>query len=94
MKKLLKEFKILMKRLYVTHKISIVAIILVTIVFGVYLYCKYDEKLLLGIIGVIATLYFGITKTQMENDRFFKELFNDFNLNILRQTTSFTMVRA
>ncbi|MDN3491708.1 hypothetical protein [Winogradskyella bathintestinalis] len=83
MKKLLKEFKI-----------SIVAIILVTIVFWVYLYCKYDEKLLLGIIGVIATLYFGITKTQIEKNRFFQKLFNDFNLNILRQTTSFTMVRA
>lgn len=69
-----------MKRFLKAYKISIVAIIIVIIVFWAYLNYKFDEKLLLGIIGAVATLYFGITKTQMENDRFFKELFRDFNL--------------
>lgn len=69
-----------MKRFFNIYKFSIVAIILVIVAFSTYLCYKYDEKLLLGALGVIVTFYFGITKTQMENDRLFKELFRDFNL--------------
>ena len=69
-----------MKRTLKVHYILIIAFIAIIVALVSYLYFKYDEKLLLGAIGVITTFYFGITKTQMENDRFFKELFRDFNL--------------
>ncbi|MFD1016889.1 hypothetical protein [Winogradskyella rapida] len=69
-----------MKRILKIYYILFTCLIGSSIVIITYLYNSYDEKLLLGLIGIIATFYFGLSKTQMENDRFFKELFRDFNL--------------
>ncbi|MFD0992381.1 hypothetical protein [Tenacibaculum geojense] len=69
-----------MKRFFNIYKLPIVALILVLVAFSTYLYFEYDDKLFLGSLGVIVTIYFGITKTEMENDKLFKELFRDFNL--------------
>ena len=69
-----------MKRLLKVHRILLVSILIVILVFCLYIILDYDEKILLGSIGIVVTFYFGISKTQMENDRFFKELFRDFNL--------------
>jgi hypothetical protein len=38
-----------------------------------------DDKLLLGLLGTVATLYFGSIKNRIENDKLFKELFQGFN---------------
>lgn len=69
-----------MKKILKVNWISILSIIAVITVFIVFVYFPFDEKLLLGFIGAIVTFYFGINKTQIENDKFFKELFRDFNL--------------
>ncbi len=63
-------------KVYFTLLISLLAI---SIVFVTYLLINYDEKILLGAVGITITFYFGVTKVQIENDRFFKELFRDFN---------------
>lgn len=39
----------------------------------------YDEKILYSIIGSIIAAYFGWQKPSIENDRIFKDLFNEFN---------------
>lgn len=38
-----------------------------------------DEKVLLGIWGSVASLFFGSLKLKIENDKFFKDLFSEFN---------------
>jgi hypothetical protein len=38
-----------------------------------------NEALLLGLLGSIATIYFGVLKLKIENDILFKELFESFN---------------
>jgi hypothetical protein len=57
--------------------------IIVLILFSIILILKreslIDEKLLFGLMGTVATLYFGIIKFKIENDILFKELFNSFN---------------
>jgi hypothetical protein len=44
------------------------------------LWCKQvDNTLAFGILGTIATFYFGVLKYKMENDKIFNELFTSFN---------------
>lgn len=38
-----------------------------------------NETLLLGLLGSIATIYFGVLKLKIENDILFKDLFEKFN---------------
>ena len=49
------------------------AVIAITLCFNL------DYKLFLGILGIIATFYFGMLKHKIENDRVFQELFTTFN---------------
>ena len=48
-------------------------------IFIFYFFNRIDDKILLGLFGTIATLYFGSIKFKIENDKLFKELFTDFN---------------
>ena len=41
---------------------------------------KMESNIFLGLLGTVATLYFGSIKYRIENDRLFKELFTGFNL--------------
>ncbi len=58
---------------------SIIAFALFVITTFIYFYFEVgkgtDHKLYLGLIGIIATLYFGMLKSKVENDNIFKELF-------------------
>ena len=63
------------KRNYISI-ITFIVFLLIIILFG---FEWIDEKLFLGLLGVIATLYFGLLKQKSENDKLFKELFNTFN---------------
>lgn len=59
---------------------TLLAIVLFVCALVFYLYNPgTDDKLLLGLIGAIATLYFGLIKFKIENDSMFKELFIEFN---------------
>ncbi len=58
---------------------SVLSILLFLIVILLYYFSKIDGTLLLGFIGAIATLYFGILKHKIENDKVFHELFTTFN---------------
>ncbi|MCP4179613.1 MAG: hypothetical protein GY756_17785 [bacterium] len=69
-----------MKRILKVYLTLIFSLIAVIIVLSSYMFYKYDEKMLFAALGIIATFYFGVSKTQMENDKFFKKLFRDFNL--------------
>lgn len=42
-------------------------------------YNSVDSKDFLGIVLAIATIYFGVLKHRIENDKMFKELFESFN---------------
>ncbi len=44
-----------------------------------YYYGNIDGKLFLGLLASIASIYLGILKYKIENDKIFKELFTDFN---------------
>jgi hypothetical protein len=44
-----------------------------------YLIFGVDGKIFLGLLGTIATLFFGSIKYRIENDKLFKELFQEFN---------------
>jgi len=39
----------------------------------------FENKLIIGVYGSIITLYYGILKQQLENDKVFKEIFETFN---------------
>lgn len=58
---------------------SIIAAFAFIITLLVYFLCNIDDKILLGLFGTIATLYFGSIKQRIESDRFFKDLFKEFN---------------
>ncbi|MCK4655027.1 MAG: hypothetical protein KAU01_11350 [Candidatus Cloacimonetes bacterium] len=58
---------------------SIIAIILFSIIILLKSNSIIDERLFLGLLGAVATLYFGIVKFKIENDKLFKELFKEFN---------------
>ncbi|WP_320112292.1 hypothetical protein [Draconibacterium orientale] len=53
--------------------------ILFAVVIGLLWCGKLDNTLAIGLLGTIATLYFGILKYKMENDKIFNELFTSFN---------------
>lgn len=57
----------------------IFAILGFVIILLYYFVCGIEEKLLLGLLGTVATLYFGLIKHRIENDKLFKELFQNFN---------------
>lgn len=59
--------------------VHIIASIIFLIVIGLSYYSMIDNKLLLGILVSIASIYFGLLKYKIENDKIFKELFTDFN---------------
>jgi hypothetical protein len=50
--------------------------LIATILYGIKV---IDVTLLLGLLGSIATIYFGVLKLKIENDILFKELFEAFN---------------
>lgn len=49
------------------------------LIIGYYLIYGIDDKIFLGLLGTVATLYFGSIKYRIENDKLFKELFREFN---------------
>lgn len=62
------------------HNILLVlTAVLFIIIILLYIKFKFDEKIFLGLIGSVATVYFGILKINIEHDKIFKELFNSFN---------------
>jgi len=69
----------MIKRILLIYRIPLFTLVLVLISLVLFLALDFDDKLFLGALGVIITLYFGLIKVQIENDRFFKELFIDFN---------------
>ena len=58
----------------------IVIIFYFVTLFIFYHYNIKDEKLVIGILAVITSIYFGVLKNNTENDRIFNELFKEFNL--------------
>lgn len=60
--------------------ISLIALILFGKIFFTYIVWEYDEKIFYALLGTLATLYFGFIKHKTEDDRFFRELFHDFNI--------------
>lgn len=49
------------------------------LIIGYQFFYSLDVKIFLGLLGTVATLYFGSLKIRVENDKLFKELFQDFN---------------
>ncbi len=69
-----------MKKIITNNLNTLIASFLL-ILLGV-IYFKFDKisnSDFLGIIAAIATIYFGILKYRIENDKVFKELFESFN---------------
>lgn len=62
-----------------TNYLNLFAFILAAIAIGGYFFLGYDERVLLGILGITATMYFGTLRIKIEHDKLFKELFMDFN---------------
>lgn len=54
-------------------------IVLVLSLIPLFEYEEINEKLIIGIVGLMATFYFGEIKSKIENDRVFKDLFDSFN---------------
>lgn len=61
------------------HIVTIVAFILFILAIVYNSYGNLDKEIFFGILGAIATLYLGTIRVMMENDKFFKELFTEFN---------------
>jgi len=59
--------------------ISVFAIIAFAIIFITYIIFDYNNNIFLGLLGTTATLYFGAIRYKIEDDKFFKDLFNEFN---------------
>jgi hypothetical protein len=56
-----------------------------------------NVTLLLGLLGSIATIYFGVLKPKIENDILFKQLFETFNERYddqLRKVSDFEEVNS
>lgn len=62
-----------------TNLPTILAFIIASIIVVLYFRIGYDERVLLGMLGIIATMYLGTLRTRLEHDKLFKELFTDFN---------------
>jgi hypothetical protein len=66
--------------MYIRRNIeSLIVLIAFGGIVGFYYFGKIDDKMFLGLIGAVATLYFGVLKYKVENDNIFKELFKEFN---------------
>lgn len=61
------------------ESIIVILIYFITI-FIFYHWNIKDEKLVIGILAVITSIYFGVLKNKTENDKIFNELFKEFNL--------------
>lgn len=59
--------------------LSILCLIALVALVTLYAIFDFKDTLFLGLLGSIATLYFGLLRTMSENDRIFKELFQEFN---------------
>ena len=69
-------------KILVRNKSILFTVILLMTVLLLFYKDLFNESLLLGFIGSIATVYFGLLKNNIENDRIFKELFLEFNFKI------------
>lgn len=58
---------------------TLIAFAFASVIVIFYFKLGYDERVLLGMLGIIATMYFGTLRTRLEHDKLFKELFTDFN---------------
>ncbi|EAZ83052.1 hypothetical protein [Algoriphagus machipongonensis] len=56
--------------------ITLIAFILVLILYSIE---RIEFNLFIGSLGTIVTIYFGLIRFQIENDKIFKELFTSFN---------------
>lgn len=67
------------RKWFIRNKYSIVAIVLFII--NCMLFCCeiYEKEIFIGFVASIATIYLGVIKYQIENDRFYLELFKNFN---------------
>lgn len=59
--------------------LTLFVFLLAGLTIGGYFYFEFDERVLLGILGITATMYFGTLRIKIEQDKLFKELFTDFN---------------
>ena len=65
---------------YIKENIREIIILLLMLFTISYRYCKpFDNTFFIGILGSLVTVYFGLVKHKIENDRMFKELFECFN---------------
>ncbi|TDQ18600.1 hypothetical protein DFQ04_0404 [Algoriphagus boseongensis] len=58
---------------------TLIAFVFATLLVIGYFNTRFDERVFLGILGIMATMYLGTLRTRMEHDKLFKELFTDFN---------------
>ncbi|PKQ46075.1 hypothetical protein [Confluentibacter flavum] len=63
-----------------TRILSVTSIFLFITILVFHLIIEIEPSLLLGLLGGVITFFLGLTKIYMEDDRFFKELYLDFNL--------------
>ena len=61
------------------YSYSLTFIIGITIIFILFADNGLPDKYFLSLIGAFITLYIGLTQYKLNNDRIFKELFNNFN---------------
>ena len=68
-----------MIRFFKSHIEFAISLLVFTLIMTFYLLNCLDSKIMLGLLGTTATLYFGSLKLKIENDKLFKELFTSFN---------------
>jgi len=61
------------------HLELLIATILVCSVITCNIYYNIDDKVFIALLGSIISFYFGSLKMKIENDKIFKELFQEFN---------------
>ncbi|MFG6686237.1 hypothetical protein ACGK9U_06625 [Mariniflexile sp. HNIBRBA6329] len=72
-----------MKRHIRNNRTQIVSVLSIFLFIGVLIYHFFldiETPLLIGLLGGIITFFLGLTKIFLEDDKFFKELYLDFNL--------------
>ena len=69
-----------MRKFFSKYYLTIFASSLFLIIVCFYLFTSlFDNKDVIGIIGAIAAIYFGLLKYNIENDQMFMALFKSFN---------------
>lgn len=63
----------------ITNPVVVISTLLFLLVALFKLFNLIPIELMFGLLGSIATLYFGLMKYEIENDRIFMELFKNFN---------------